>query len=284
MGSVIHLTLSINANKGEGEAVFDFAGTSAEVYGNWNAPEAVTAAAVIYCVWCLVNVDIPLNQGCLAPVKILIPEAKHRTKLMLLLSSHSSMATRFPFNNASSLARAVVSGNFQENPLQAPLWSRSNSTQSSLAKDNSTNEGFKGHDMLAAFTARWQTTDSKPLIIDKSEGSYVYDFNGKKYLDSLAGLWCTALGGSEPHLIDAAIAQLKKFPFYHSFWNRTTKPSLDLAKELLEIFIARKMAKAFFVNSGSEANDTQVKLVWYYNSSLGRPDKKKFIARAKSYS
>ncbi|MED6125826.1 5-oxoprolinase [Stylosanthes scabra] len=71
-GSVIHLKLSIDSNKGE--AVFYFGGTSAEVYGNWNAPEAVTAAAVIYCVRCLVNVDIPLNQGCLAPVKILIPE------------------------------------------------------------------------------------------------------------------------------------------------------------------------------------------------------------------
>ncbi|KAL4393985.1 5-oxoprolinase 1 isoform X1 [Arachis hypogaea] len=71
-GSVIHLKLSIDSNKGE--AVFDFGGTSAEVYGNWNAPEAVTAAAVIYCVRCLVNIDIPLNQGCLAPVKILIPE------------------------------------------------------------------------------------------------------------------------------------------------------------------------------------------------------------------
>lgn len=71
-GSVIHLKLSIDSNKGE--AIFDFGGTSAEVYGNWNAPEAVTAAAVIYCVRCLVDVDIPLNQGCLAPVKILIPQ------------------------------------------------------------------------------------------------------------------------------------------------------------------------------------------------------------------
>lgn len=70
-GSMIHLKLSINLEKGE--AVFDFSGTSPEVYGNWNAPEAVTAAAVIYCLRCLVNVDIPLNQGCLAPVKIHIP-------------------------------------------------------------------------------------------------------------------------------------------------------------------------------------------------------------------
>ncbi|XP_028802698.1 5-oxoprolinase [Neltuma alba] len=71
-GSVIHLKLSIDFNKGE--ATFDFGGTSSEVYANWNAPEAVTAAAVIYCLRCLVDIDIPLNQGCLAPVKILIPE------------------------------------------------------------------------------------------------------------------------------------------------------------------------------------------------------------------
>lgn len=71
-GSVIHLKLTIDPDKGE--AVFDFNGTSPEVYGNWNAPEAVTAAAVIYCIRCLVDIDIPLNQGCLAPVKIHIPE------------------------------------------------------------------------------------------------------------------------------------------------------------------------------------------------------------------
>ncbi|KAF3534025.1 hypothetical protein DY000_02041970 [Brassica cretica] len=143
--------------------------------------------------------------------------------------------------------------------------------------------GSKGHDMLAPFTAGWQSADLHPLIIAKSEGSYVYDDHGKKYLDSLAGLWCTALGGNEPRLVSAALEQLKTLPFYHSFWNRTTKPSLDLAKDLLDMFTANKMAKAFFTNSGSEANDTQVKLVWYYNNALGRPEKKKFIARNKSY-
>ncbi|KAG9156119.1 hypothetical protein Leryth_024698 [Lithospermum erythrorhizon] len=70
-GSTIHLKLSIDSDNGE--AYFDFSGSSPEVYGNWNAPEAVTAAAVIYCLRCLVDVDIPLNQGCLAPVKIQIP-------------------------------------------------------------------------------------------------------------------------------------------------------------------------------------------------------------------
>lgn len=70
-GSIIHLKLTIDSKIGE--AFFDFSGTSPEVYGNWNSPEAVTKAAVIYCLRCLVDVDIPLNQGCLAPVKINIP-------------------------------------------------------------------------------------------------------------------------------------------------------------------------------------------------------------------
>lgn len=144
-------------------------------------------------------------------------------------------------------------------------------------------EKYKGHDMLSPFTAGWQSSDTHPLIIDKSEGVFVYDTYGNKYLDALAGLWCNPLGGNEPRLVEAATEQLNKLPFYHSFWNRTTQPSLDLAKEVLETFKANKMSKVFFTNGGSDANDSQVKLVWYYNNALGRPKKKKFIARQKSY-
>ncbi|KAH1081780.1 hypothetical protein J1N35_021541 [Gossypium stocksii] len=186
----------------------------------------------------------------------------------------------------SYIKNAAAYRSSMDRPLKGALLARLYSTEPSLQRDDSDlkdGNGFKGHDMLAPFTAGWQTTDLHPLVIEKSEGSYVYDANGKKYLDSLAGLWCTALGGNEPRLVEAATAQLNKLPFYHSFWNRTTKPSLDLAKDLLETFTASKMAKVFFTNSGSEANDTQVKLVWYYNNALGRPNKKKFIARAKSY-
>ncbi|ESQ47651.1 hypothetical protein EUTSA_v10020531mg [Eutrema salsugineum] len=157
--------------------------------------------------------------------------------------------------------------------MHGNITSRIFTTDASSKKQNSV--GYKGHSMLAPFTAGWQSADLDPLIIAKSEGSYVYDIHGKKYLDSLAGLWCTALGGNEPRLVSAAVSQLNTLPFYHSFWNFTTKPSLDLAKELLDMFTANKMTKAFFTNSGSEANDTQVKLVWYYNNALGRPEKKK---------
>jgi 4-aminobutyrate--pyruvate transaminase len=83
--------------------------------------------------------------------------------------------------------------------------------------------------------------------------------------------------------MNAAWNQMTKLPFYHSFWNRTSQPPLELAKELVDIFKPVKMGKVFFCTTGSEANDTQVKLVWYYNNALGRADKKKFIARQKSY-
>ncbi|PKA62831.1 putative gamma-aminobutyrate transaminase 3, mitochondrial [Apostasia shenzhenica] len=168
-------------------------------------------------------------------------------------------------------------------PRISTSFARFTSGEASLRSEPTDEKGFKGHDMLAPFTAGWQSSDLNPLVIERSEGSYVYDIKGKKYLDALAGLWCTALGGNEPRLVAAATKQLNTLPFYHSFWNRTTMPSLDLAKELIGMFTARKMGKVFFTNSGSEANDTQVKLVWYYNNALGRPNKKKFIARSKSY-
>eukprot|EP00243_Klebsormidium_subtile_P010209 TRINITY_DN539_c0_g1_i1.p1 TRINITY_DN539_c0_g1~~TRINITY_DN539_c0_g1_i1.p1 ORF type:complete len:498 (-),score=111.90 TRINITY_DN539_c0_g1_i1:278-1771(-) len=143
--------------------------------------------------------------------------------------------------------------------------------------------GGQTHDMLPPFTAAWQYTDAHPLIITKSEGIYVYDKEGNKYLDALAGLWCTALGGNEPRLIEAATKQLQTLPYYQSFWNRTTEPALELSSQLVDMFTASPMAKVFFTNSGSECNDTQVKLVWYYNNAMGRPNKKKFIARKKAY-
>lgn len=141
----------------------------------------------------------------------------------------------------------------------------------------------RSHDMLPPFTAAHQFTDAHPLIIVRSEGVYIWDSEGRRYLDGLAGLWSTALGGSEQRLVDAADAQMKKLPFYHSFWNRATEPALMLAKELIALFTAEPMGQVFFTNSGSDANDTQVKLVWYYNNALGRPLKKKFISRHRGY-
>jgi 4-aminobutyrate--pyruvate transaminase len=121
-----------------------------------------------------------------------------------------------------------------------------------------------------------------PHIFVRGEGIYVFDDSGKRYIEGLAGLWCASLGFSEKRLVQAATRQMNLLPFYHNFAHKAVEPAIDLA----EYLVARApvpMSKVFFTNSGSEANDTQVKLIWYYNNILGRPQKKKIIARRGAY-
>lgn len=124
--------------------------------------------------------------------------------------------------------------------------------------------------------------DTGPLVITRGEGVYVYGEDGKKYIEGMAGLWCTSLGWSEQRLIDAATAALQRLPFYHSFTHKVPDVTVDLAEKLLEIAPV-KMGKVFFANSGSEAVDTALKLVWYVNNARGKPEKKKVISREKAY-
>ncbi|WP_158046455.1 aspartate aminotransferase family protein [Skermanella pratensis] len=121
-----------------------------------------------------------------------------------------------------------------------------------------------------------------PLVIERGAGVHVFDDTGKAYIEGMAGLWCTALGFGEERLVEAASRQMRKLPFYHAFGHKAHDPGIDLAEALIRIAPV-PMSKVFFTNSGSEANDTVVKLVWYYNNALGRPNKKKIIARQKGY-
>ena len=121
-----------------------------------------------------------------------------------------------------------------------------------------------------------------PLIITGGEGVHVVDENGRRYIDAMAGLWCAALGFSEPRLAAAAERQMKKLGFYHQFNGKAHDTGIELAAKLLELAPV-KMGKVLFSNSGSEANDTAVKLIWYVNNALGRPQKKKIIARRQAY-
>ncbi|NYT61049.1 aspartate aminotransferase family protein [Alcaligenaceae bacterium] len=121
-----------------------------------------------------------------------------------------------------------------------------------------------------------------PRIIERGEGIYVYDDQGNKYLEAMAGLWSVAVGFGEPRVVDAATRQMKKLPFYHTFTHKSHTPSIELAARLVG-YTQGRMATAFFTNSGSEANDTVIKLVWYYNNALGRAQKKKIIARKRGY-
>jgi 4-aminobutyrate--pyruvate transaminase len=121
-----------------------------------------------------------------------------------------------------------------------------------------------------------------PLVIARGEGVYVYDDEGRRYLDGLAGLWCASLGFSERRLADAAYRQMTELPFYHSFAGKVPAVTTLLAEALIRI-APRGMSRALFANSGSEANDTAVKLAWYVNNALGRPQKKKIVSRQRAY-
>ena len=121
-----------------------------------------------------------------------------------------------------------------------------------------------------------------PLIITGGSGIRVTDDTGKSYIEGLAGLWCTSLGFQEDRLIEAATRAMKTLPYYHGFAHKTADVTIDLAEKLISIAPV-PMSKVLFANSGSEANDLAVKLIWYYNNALGRPGKKKIISRLRGY-
>jgi len=121
-----------------------------------------------------------------------------------------------------------------------------------------------------------------PMVIERGEGIYVFDDQGKEYIEGLAGLWSVAVGFGEERLVQAAATQLRKLPFYHSFSHKSHEPAVALAERLVKM-APGKMSKAHFTSSGSEANDLAIKLIWYYNNALGRPLKKKIIGRTKGY-
>ena len=120
------------------------------------------------------------------------------------------------------------------------------------------------------------------LVIDRGDGVYVFDNNGKRYIEAMSGLWSVAVGFGERRLVDAAARQMSILPYYHTFTGRTHGPSVDLAEKLIQMAPV-PMSKVYFTNSGSEANDTAIKMVWYVSNALGKPEKKKIISRVKGY-
>src|SRR5437667_6543761 len=121
-----------------------------------------------------------------------------------------------------------------------------------------------------------------PLVITRGEGVYGYDDEGRRYLEGMSGLWCASLGFSERRLAQAAYRQMCELPFYHSFAGKVPAIATELAERLIGMAPAG-MGKVLFANSGSEANDTAIKLAWYVNNALGRPQKKKIISRQRAY-
>ncbi|MDO6446148.1 aminotransferase [Colwellia sp. 1_MG-2023] len=123
---------------------------------------------------------------------------------------------------------------------------------------------------------------SSDFIIERGKGVYVYDNKGNKYLEAMAGLWCASLGYKNQELIDAANEQMSKLSYSHMFGGKTHQVGIDLA-EKLSAMVPMNNAKVFFGNSGSDANDTHIKILRYYFNAIGQPQKYKIIARERSY-
>jgi len=127
-----------------------------------------------------------------------------------------------------------------------------------------------------------ETLEHGSLVMERGEGVHVIDTAGNRYLEAMSGLWCVGLGFSEERLIRAAERQLRTLPYYHSFSLKSHAPQIDLAEKLVTM-APGGMSKAFFTNSGSEANDTAIKMIWYRANALGQPKRKKIIGRKRGY-
>jgi putrescine aminotransferase len=119
-------------------------------------------------------------------------------------------------------------------------------------------------------------------IIDRGEGVYVYDAEGRQLLDGMSGLWCVNLGYGRRELIEAAHRQLARLPYYNSFFQCTTAPAIELAALLAEL-APSVLDHVFYTNSGSEASDTAIRMVRRYWDIRGRPHKKTIISRRNAY-
>lgn len=135
---------------------------------------------------------------------------------------------------------------------------------------------------LHGYTNAKRHLEIGPMIIENGEGIYVTDSEGRRYIEGLSGLWSVGLGFNEPRLIEAMTRQAHKLPFYHNFGHKSHESAIDLAEQLVELAPV-PMSKVFYTNSGSEANDTVMKMIWYRANAMGKPNKKKLIARQRGY-
>jgi putrescine aminotransferase len=132
---------------------------------------------------------------------------------------------------------------------------------------------FTDHKSLAAKGAR---------IITKADGIYIWDSNGVKILDAMSGLWCVNVGYGRKELVDAAAAQMQELPYYNSFFQTTNIPAVKLAERIVKL-AGDNYSHVFFSSSGSESNDTNIRMVRHYWATLGQPERKVIISRNNAY-
>jgi 4-aminobutyrate---pyruvate transaminase len=127
-----------------------------------------------------------------------------------------------------------------------------------------------------------QFAEAGPILVRRGHGARIFDCGGKEYIDAMAGLWCASLGFSNERLAAAAARQYAELGFYHTFFHRTGEAAAVLAEKLVAL-TGMTGGKAYFATSGSEANETMVKLAWVYHASRGKPGKRKIIARDRAF-
>ncbi len=155
----------------------------------------------------------------------------------------------------------------------------------STALDMSNTEKWQSQDgahHLHPFTNPNDLLQKPPRIIESAQGVYLTDSEGNELLDMMAGLWCVNMGYGQKDMIEAATAQMQQLPYYNAFFKTSTPPAAELSALLAEVTPAH-MHHAFFTSSGSEANDTVLRLVWRYWDILGKPEKRVVISRKNAY-
>ncbi len=135
---------------------------------------------------------------------------------------------------------------------------------------------------LAPFSDYRQLAEKGPRIITEAKGVHLWDSEGNKILDGMAGLWCVAVGYGREELVEAAAAQMRELPFYNTFFQTAHPPALELAKAIADV-APQGMNHVFFTGSGSEGNDTMLRMVRHYWACKGQPNKKVIISRHNGY-
>jgi 4-aminobutyrate--pyruvate transaminase len=136
--------------------------------------------------------------------------------------------------------------------------------------------------LIHGFTDLSRHRETGPVVITRGEGVRVFDEQGRPYIEAASGMWCTTFGFDDAELIEAAVRQLRRLPYYHTLTGRSVNPAIDLAEKLAAV-VPIPDARVYFTVSGSEANDFLIKFLWYYNNAIGRPRKKKIISRINGY-
>lgn len=143
-------------------------------------------------------------------------------------------------------------------------------------------QGIDLESHLHPYTNFADIAERGPLIMNDAQGVRVRDLKGREYIDAMSGLWCCDVGYGRLEIAEAIAEQARRLAFFHSFFGMATEPTIRLADRLKRL-MPWSMARVFFGLSGSDANDTQIKLVWLYNQLRGKPEKTKILSHHMGY-